>query len=149
MIDEERSDSGILLEEYGNKEQLIMAFYNEYPTCDCEVDITGEKIFEAQNPYWLADTFVFCKKHYTNVFSTDNLDIIVYIKVNYQHRIEEIGTNFESRVGQDYESILSRKDVSEATNLHKMLISMIDNEYWLSLYRIQHPFILKQKENKI
>jgi hypothetical protein len=94
------------------------------------------KVYEVSNPYWLADTFIFSKKHFETVFWGE-IDLICYIKVNLYNKIEEIGCDFEKRFRFDFEkynNVLARKDVSEASRKHKMRFDAIGNEYWLSLY---------------
>ena len=103
------------------KEIEIVSFYDENHICHGDIDISVLDIYEVQNPYFLADTFVFCKKE----------DSILYIKVNDLNQIEEIGNDFERRFHfSNYDALLQRKDVKPATALHKIIFSIIGNEYW-------------------
>ncbi len=135
MIYNEESDSCILYEEtrHGSDvKQKLVAFYDAYPICDGDLDITNNDILEFTNPYWLSDTFVFCKKSFNNITTT------CYIKVNVSNQVEEIGPNLEERFGRDYTVLLKRADTKKATNLHKILFSVISDEYWLKLYRAKN-----------
>ena len=130
MIYNEESDSCILYEEtrHGLEvTQKLISFYDEYPTCDGDLDITNNDILEFNNPYWLSDTFVFCKKNFNGII------ISCYIKVNIHNQIEEIGLNLEERFRCDYISLLERADTKQATNLHKIIFSVIGDECWLKL----------------
>lgn len=99
----------------------IVSFYDLDHVCHGDIDITGMKIYQVKNPFFLSDTFVFCKKE----------DSVLYIKVNYFNQIEEIGNDFSQRFHfSDYEALLQRKDVEPATALHKILFSVIGNEYF-------------------
>lgn len=81
---------------------------------------------------FLADTFVFCKKHYDDVFLVGTCDITPYIKVNMEGQIEEIGSDFASRFHfSNYESLLNRSDVHPAQDENKKLFLCIGDEYWL------------------
>lgn len=124
MIYDEENDSCIVYEKDGGTQNLV-SFYNEYPICDGEI-LIKEEIYEVNNPCWLSDTFVFCKKHYNDV------DLVCYIKVNNHNQIEEIGSDFEARFNCDFTTILKRKDVIQATNLHKIIFTLIDEEYWFT-----------------
>ena len=115
--------------------QNTVAFYNKHPCCDGGIVITKAEIYEVNNPFWLSDTFVFCKKHYNDVFLVGEVDLVCYIKVNAHNQIEEIGTNFERRFRQDLNAILKRDDVKQSTNLHAIMFTLIGDEYWLKLCR--------------
>ena len=134
MIYDENVDACITLENEVNNNQnkhSIISFYDKYPTCEGDLLVRNE-IYEVKNPFWISDTFVFCKIHYENVFLKGALDKICYIKLNSANQIEEIGADFENRFRfDDYESLLDRKDVIHATNLHKILFSVIGDEYFL------------------
>jgi hypothetical protein len=97
--------------------------------------VIKDKIYEVENPYWLSDTFVFCKRHYNDVFLVGELDLVCYIKVNANNQIEGIGCDFERRFGQDLNAILKRNDVKRSTNLHAIMFTLIGDEYWLKLFR--------------
>lgn len=123
MIYNEESDSCILYEE------SLVSFYNKYPICDGDLDITNDNILEFSNPYWLSDTFVFCKKKFNGATTT------CYIKVNISNQIEEIGLDLEERFRCDNIALLKNVDTKQATNINKILFSVIGDEYWLKLYR--------------
>lgn len=137
MIYDEQNKSCIVYEEERLKDggtQRMVSFYDNYPCCEGSVVIKDE-IYEVENPYWLSDTFVFCKKHYNDVFLVGEVDLVCYIKVNAHNQIEEIGVNFERRFGQDLNAILKRGDVKQSTNLHAIMFTLIGDEYWLKLFR--------------
>lgn len=137
MIYDEQNDSCIVYEEERLKDggtQRFVSFYDNYPCCEGGVVIKDE-IYEVENPYWLSDTFVFCKRHYNDVFLVGELDLVCYIKVNAHNQIEEIGINFERRFGQDLNAILKRDDIKQSTNLHAIMFTLIGDEYWLKLFR--------------
>lgn len=137
MICDEQNESCIVYKEERLKDGgtlRLVSFYDNYPCCEGDVVIEDE-IYEVENPYWLSDTFVFCKKHYNDVFLVGEVDLVCYIKVNAHNQIEEIGVNFERRFGQDLNAILKRKDIKQASNLHKIMFTLIGNEYWLKLFR--------------
>lgn len=133
MIYDEQNKSCIVYGEEKLKDggtQCLASFYENHPTCEGDI-IVEDEIYEVKNPYWLSDTFVFCKKHYDDVFLVGEVDSVFYIKVNYCNQVEEIGTDFESRFSCDYHHLLERKDVKKATNLHKIMFTLIGSEYWL------------------
>ena len=137
MIYDEQNKSCIVYEEERLKDggtQCLVSFYDNYPCCEGNV-VIEDKIYEVENPYWLSDTFVFCKRHYNDVFLVGELDLVCYIKVNAHNQIEEIGTNFERRFRQDLNAILKRDDVKRSTNLHAIMFTLIGDEYWLKLFR--------------
>ena len=137
MIYDEQNKSCIVYKEERLKDggtQRLVSFYDNYPCCEGGIVIEDE-IYEVKNPYWLSDTFVFCKRHYDDVFLVGEVDLVCYIKVNIQNQIEEIGTNFERRFGQDLNVILKRDDVKQSTNLHAIMFTLIGNEYWLELFK--------------
>lgn len=135
MIYDEEINSCILYTEMRcglDVPQKLVSFYNSYPTCDGDLDITNDDILEFSNPYWLSDTFVFCKKKFNGITTT------CYIKVNISNQVEEIGLDLEERFRCDYISLLKRADTKQATNLHKILFSVIGVECWLNLYRTKN-----------
>lgn len=138
MIYDKNSEACIVQENELLKDGRILntvSFYNKYPTCEGDIDITENKIYEVCNPYWLSDTFVFCKRHYNDVFLVGDVDLVCYIKVNVHNQIEEIGIDFEQRFRQDLNAILKRNDVKQSTNLHAIMFTLIGDEYWLKLFR--------------
>ena len=137
MIYDEQNKSCIVYEEERLKDggtQHSVSFYDNYPCCEGGVVIEDE-IYEVENPYWLSDTFVFCKRHYKDVFLVGELDLVCYIKVNAHNQIEEIGCDFERRFRQDLNAILKRDDVKRSANLHAIMFTLIGDEYWLKLFR--------------
>ena len=126
----------MILEEDGNKTWSCVSLYEDHNICDGDIDITGLEIYEVPNPYFLSDIFVFCKKHYDNVFLSGTADIVPYIKLNSGYQIEEIGTDFMARFGAyKFEDIIKRDDVKKASGLRKMIFSLIGDELWLKLRR--------------
>ena len=137
MIYDEENNSCIVYEEERLKDggtQRSVSFYDNHPCCDGGIVIKDE-IYEVENPCWLSDTFVFCKRHYNDVFLVGELDLVCYIKVNANNQIEEIGVNFERRFGQDLNAILKRNDVKRSTNRHAIMFTLIGDEYWLKLFK--------------
>lgn len=137
MIYDEQNKSCIVYEEERLKDgytQRLVSFYDNYPCCEGDV-VVKDEIYEVENPYWLSDTFVFCKRHYNDVFLVGELDLVCYIKVNVHNQIEEIDCDFERRFGQDLNAILKRDDVKQSTNLHTIMFTLIGDEYWLKLFR--------------
>lgn len=86
-------------------------------------------IYEIDNPYFLADTFVFGEIFFKNKI------YYCYVKVNCWNKIEEIGTDIEERLfGICIDKIIEKS--MEATKLHKSIFRRFDQEYWYKL--IQH-----------
>ena len=86
---------------------------------------TSVEIWSIRNPMWLADTFVFA---YHNDFKC-----YVYIKVNFENKIEEVGIDLERRMhGVKFENMLSKEKASE---LHKSIFNCIGDEYWHKMNR--------------
>lgn len=137
MIYDEENKSCIVYKEERLKDggtQRLVSFYDNHPCCEGDVVIEDE-IYEVENPYWMSDTFVFCKRHYNDVFLVGEVDLVCYIKVNNHNQIEEIGIDFERRFGQELNAILKRNDVKRSTNLHAIMFTLIGDEYWLKLFR--------------
>jgi hypothetical protein len=137
MIYDEQNESCIVYQKERLKDGgtlRLVSFYDNYPCCEGDVVIEDE-IYEVENPCWLSDTFVFCKRHYNDVFLVGELDLVCYIKVNAHNQIEEIGCDFEKRFGLDLATILKRNDVKRSTNLHAIMFTLIGDEYWLKLFR--------------
>lgn len=137
MIYDEQNKSCIVYEEERLKDggtQRLVSFYDNYPCCDGDV-VVEDKIYEVKNPCWLSDTFVFCKRHYNDVFLVGEVDLVCYIKVNIHNQIEEIGIDFERRYEHDLNAILKSDDVKQSTNLHAIMFTLIGDEYWLKLFR--------------
>jgi len=144
MIYDDYNSACIVQEKELLKDGRILntvCFYNKYPISEGDIDITENKIYEVCNPYWLSDTFVFCKKHYNDVFLVGEVDLVCYIKVNIHNQIEGIGIDFERRFRQDLNAILKRDDVKQSTNLHAIMFTLIGDEYWLKLLE-------KEKKNE-
>lgn len=135
MIELEDATSCIATGVHYNRNRIkqeLVSFYDEEQCCYGDKDITNLEIYEVKNPFFLADTFVFCQKHYDNVFLKGECDFILYIKVNNSNEIEEIGNDFSRRFHfDDYEELLKRKDVHKAEPIHKLLFCLIGDEYWL------------------
>lgn len=75
---------------------------------------------------WYADTFVFS---YFEEFGS-----YVYVKINHNNKIEEIGINLEVRM---HNTRFEDMDKQEATRLQKSIFNRIDEEYWWHIYN-QH-----------
>lgn len=80
------------------------------------------KTYQVPNPLWLSDVFIFKKKK----------DIgTVYVKVNCQNRIEEIGIDIERRLHHlPMDKIFGLWGFKEAKPLYKSILNRIDDEYW-------------------
>ena len=90
----------------------------------------NEKIYAVPNPMWLSDTFVF-RKHEDKKLGT------VYIKLNHENKIEEVGINIEDRMhNTPLESILTKKSCQEANELQKTILNSIGDEYWYEVLRL-------------
>ena len=83
------------------------------------------KIYEIDNPCFLADTYVFGE-----VFFEDKI-YYCYVKVNCRNKIEEIGTEIQER--WSVEKIIEKS--REATKLHKSIFRRFDKEYWCKLIK--------------
>lgn len=137
MLEIDDATAGIISEIYidlkKNIRQETVAFYDGDQTCYGDLDISNYEIYEIKNPYCLSDTYVFCKKHYNNVFLKGECDLIPYIKLNSAHQIEEAGSDFSKRFHfNDYDALLQRKDVKKADFLNKIIFSLFGDEYWLT-----------------
>lgn len=118
--------------------EKLISFYEHTlygDVCCGDLDVTDNEIYEVNNPYFLSDVFVFCKKH-LNIFLVGEVDVVCFIKVNSHHQIEEMGTDFVSRFhDENIENIMKRKDTKKADVTHRMLFSLISDEYWCKLYK--------------
>ena len=82
-----------------------------------------KKIYAASNPMWYADTFI--------LSYMEDFGCYVYVKVNSDNKIEEIGINLEKRMfNTKFENI----DKAEASELQKSIFNTISEEYWWGLY---------------
>lgn len=82
-----------------------------------------EKIYAVANPMWYADTFIFSYM--------EDFGCYVYIKVNIDNKIEEIGINLEKRM---HNTRFEDMDKTEASRLQKSIFNRIGKEYWCGLY---------------
>lgn len=81
---------------------------------------TPIEIWSIRNPMWLSDTFVFAYH--------DDFKCYVYVKVNFENKIEEIGIDLEVRMhGVKFENMKSKQ---KASDLHKQIFNSIGDEYW-------------------
>lgn len=87
-------------------------------------------VYEIDNPCFLADTFVFeeIKEGYLNGKT-------IYVKVNCENRIEEIGIGIEERLHTPLEKVIEKSE--KASNKHIRSLRKIDLEYY-GLYAIRH-----------
>ena len=136
MIEIEEATGSIVCSVYtdykNHDRQEIIGFYDEDQCCYGDKDTTNLELYEVKKPFFLSDTFIFCKKHYDNVFLKGECDLVLYIKINNSNEIEEIGNDFAERFHfDDYEELLKRKDVHKAEPIHRILFSLIGDEYWL------------------
>ena len=82
-----------------------------------------KKIYAVANPMWYADTFIFSYM--------EDFGCYVYVKVNIDNKIEEIGIDLEKRMhNTKFEDI----GKNEASRLHKSIFNRIGEEYWWKLY---------------
>ncbi len=81
------------------------------------------KIYATANPMWYADTFIFSYM--------EDFGCYVYVKVNIDNKIEEIGINLEKRMhNKKFEDIYK----TDASSLQKSIFNRIGKEYWCGLY---------------
>ena len=85
------------------------------------------KTYQVPNPLWLSDVFIFKEKK----------DIgTVYVKVNSQNRIEEIGIDIERRLHYlPMDKIFELWGFKEAKPLYRSILNRIGDEYWRSIKR--------------
>lgn len=85
--------------------------------------------YEIMNPYFLADTFVFkvVKDKDSCLYGKT-----VYVKVNTDNKIEEIGIDIEKRMHNIPLDKLIEKS-NEATKEHKQALRCIGSEYFAFL----------------
>lgn len=82
-----------------------------------------KKIYAVANPMWYADTFVF------SYF--EDFGCYVFVKINLDNKIEEIGINLEARMhGTRFEDM----DKRDATRLESSIFNRIGKEYWWGIY---------------
>lgn len=79
---------------------------------------------QVANPMWLSDTFVF-KEH--KELGT------VYILVNYQGKIEEIGVDIRERM-HFRDDVISKAENASKTNTKKL--NSIGDEYWWHIHNM-------------
>ena len=101
------------------------------------------KIYSVPNPMWLSDTFVFQQR--------DKELGTVYVKLNHENKIEEVGFDIEKRMhNRPLELILSGKSCQEANELQKTILNSFGDEYWYGkrndLKRQQHQFHMRSVE---
>lgn len=82
-----------------------------------------KKIYAASNPMWHADTFIFSYM--------EDFGCYVYVKVNSDNKIEEIGTDIEKRM---HNTRFEDMDKTEASESQKSVFNTIGEEYWWGLY---------------
>ena len=115
-----------------DKRQELISCYDKNRVCLGDF-IPEAEIYEVRNPRFLADTFVFCKKHYDDIFLIGECEPICFITVNSYNQIEEIGSDFCDRFHfkpEEFDALLQRDDVKEASPVNKILFSMISDEFW-------------------
>lgn len=81
-------------------------------------------IYAVSNPFWLSDTFIFSY--------IEEMKKYVYIKINYNNKIEEIDIDIEKRMHNTPVSEIKNK--KEATKLQREIFNRIGNEYWWKMY---------------
>lgn len=82
-----------------------------------------KKIYAVANPMWYADTFIFSYFEYLGCY--------VYVKINHNNKIEEIGIDIEVRMHNTRVEDMKKR---EATRLQKSIFNRIGHEYWCKLY---------------
>lgn len=82
------------------------------------------EIYSVPNPFWLSDTFIFSFEK--------NMGCYIFVKVNYENKIEEIGIDLEKRM--HHTRFEDMKDVEEATKLERSIFNRIGDEYWWGLF---------------
>ena len=73
-----------------------------------------KKIYAVLNPLWYADTFIFSYM--------EDFGCYVYVKVNFDNKIEEIGIDFEKRM---HNTRFEDMDKTEASRLQKSVFNTI------------------------
>ena len=82
------------------------------------------KVYAISNPYFLSDIFVF-KEH--PAFGS------VYIKLNCNGKIEEIGRNFDTRFHRQVQDIIRLADCHDANDKQKKALDLIGDEYFYTI----------------
>ena len=83
---------------------------------------TNKTVYAVPNPYWLSDTFVFRED--------DELGS-VYVKLNCEDKIEEIGVDISRRMhGCPVGKIIDSEHCAEANDVQKTILNSIGEEYW-------------------
>lgn len=83
------------------------------------------KIYEMRNPCFLADVFVFTKIEDED-YSLDGKTI--FVKVNSENKIEEIGKCIEGRVHLSWQVLSEKSDI--ASKAHIQSLKKIDMQYF-------------------
>lgn len=96
-----------------------------------------KKIYAVANPMWYADTFIFSYM--------EDFGCYVYVKVNPDNKIEEIGINLERRM---HNTRFEDMDKTEASRLQKSIFNRIGEEYWWGLYKQYQRNSIKSNEER-
>ena len=95
---------------------------------EIEYDLTNnspEPVYVIPNPYWLSDKFVFRKDAELGS---------VYVKLNYDNKIEEIGIGIDKRMHcRTVDGIITSEHCKEADETQKTILNTISDEYWFGL----------------
>lgn len=90
------------------------------------------KIMQVANPMWYADTFIF-KEH---------KDLgTVYITINHEGKIEEIGVDIRKRMHYR-DDVISKAE--EASKANKAKLNSIGDEYWWHVHNVAKRLQTKQ-----
>lgn len=86
---------------------------------------SSKTAYAIQNPYWLGDTFVFRKDAELGS---------VYVKLNYENKIEEIGIDISKRMHSlKIDEIIKSERCKKASETQKTILESIGDEYWYSI----------------
>lgn len=80
-----------------------------------------KNIYCIDNPWFLADTFVFSEVD----------GYYVFIKINNSNKIEDIGSDISKRMSTNIHSIIENAAI--ANRLQASIFRRIDKEYWWKL----------------
>jgi len=91
------------------------------------------EIYAIKNPSWLADTFIFCEYEDKDIET-------VFIKLNNDNQIEEIGTHIMRRMhlyDVSFTELVSSKRCRKATDEEIAIFKCIGDEYWYHCERVE------------
>ena len=84
-----------------------------------------ENVYEIDNPCFLADTFIFRK---VKDKESRLCNKTIFVKVNSDNKIEEIGLCIEGRLTESFDKLVSKSKI--ASKKHKHVFRTIDHEFF-------------------